>query len=81
MPVPDTFVIAPDFFQCPFCMKDYPDTDMKHGFFRKNITDKEGRVYYICKTCFNKAQSDEKFDKKITDKVFNENLGRFIRIK
>lgn len=81
MPVPDEFIIAPDFFQCPFCLKDYPDTEMKHGFFRKNETDKEGRTYYICKKCFARAQEDKKFDDEITTRVFREKLGRKIRIK
>lgn len=80
MPVPDEFKIAPDFFQCPWCLKDYPDTELMHGFFRKNIADKTGRVYYICKNCFKRAQTDKKFDEEITAKVFKERLGRLIEV-
>ena len=81
MPVPDTFVIAPDFFQCPFCLKDYPDTECKHVLFRINDTDKVGRYYICCKKCFNKANIDKRYDNTITNRVFNEKLGRLVRIK
>ena len=41
MPVPDTFMIAPDFFECPFCLECYPDTECRHGLFKINDYDKQ----------------------------------------
>lgn len=81
MPVPDEFKIAPDFFVCEFCNKGYPDTERRTALFRIKDTDNVGRAYYICNTCFQKAQDDKSFDDEITAKVFRENLGRKVRIK
>lgn len=80
MPVPDRFTLAPDFFQCPFCLECYLDTECRHGLFRINDYDETGRAYYICKKCFQKAQTDEKFDEEITARVFKEKLGRLVKI-
>lgn len=80
MPIPDLFFRAPDFFQCPWCLKDYQDTELKHGFFRVNDDDQIGRVYYICKNCLDKAEKNKQFEKRITNKVFKNKLGRVVKI-
>lgn len=83
MPVPDRFEIAADFGVCNFCNKSYSDIsdNFKTVVFRIDEEDKIGRIYECCKNCFEKANSDKKYDDKITAKVFTEKLGRVVRLK
>ena len=80
MPVPDTFMIAPDFCECPFCLECYPNTECRHGLFKINDYDKTGRACYICKKCLQKAQTDRRFDEEITARVFREKLGKLVKV-
>ena len=78
MPVPDEFVIAPDFTHCEMCDKCYPDNQIVHV---KVDNDKQGvmhevRHYAMCKFCREKCRTDSEYEKYVTDKVFSMNLGR-----
>lgn len=75
MPVPDEFIIAPDFTVCEYCGKSYEDTveNMHPIRVEKNG---EYRIFCACVNCITKAKSDEKYDEYMTNKTFSEKLGR-----
>lgn len=78
MPVPDEFKIAPDFAKCEYCGKSYPDT--AENMHRVLITQGNARrIFEACVHCIQKAKSDEKYDEYMTNKTFNEKLGRKLK--
>ena len=78
MPVPDTFIIAPDFTVCEYCGKSYADT--AENMHRVQI-EKDGarRIFVACVHCIAKAKIDAAYDEYMTDKTFNEKLGRKLK--
>ena len=78
MPVPDEFIIAPDFALCVYCGKTYPDTveNMHRVLIKK---DGERRIYEACIHCIAKAKTDAAYDEYMTNKTFNEKLGRRLK--
>ncbi len=80
MPVPDIFVIAPDFALCVYCGKTYPDT-IENMHRIKVEKDGKKRIYEACVHCIEKASKDKAYDDYMTDKTFNEKLGRQIKEK
>lgn len=80
MPVPDSFERFHDFFQCPFCEKDYSDKYLKSAFIKINDSDVTGRACHICRFCLEKAKQDKEYDKFVTDKAFREKIGRSARL-
>ncbi len=79
MPVPDEFKIAPDFIICEYCNKSYSDTpENMHRILVTHDKTGEKRIFVACVNCIQKAAKDKEYDKYITDKTFNEKLGRGI---
>ena len=78
MPTPDEFIIAPDFALCVYCGKTYPDTVEN---MHRVLIEKDGkrRIYEACVHCI--AKSDKKYDDYMTEKTFNEKLGRQLKNK
>lgn len=75
MPVPDEFKIAPDFTVCEYCNKSYEDTTENMHLI--NIEkDRAARIFHACVHCIKKAQEDKSYDDYMTEKTFNEKLGR-----
>lgn len=78
MPIPDIFTIAPDFAVCEYCGKSYPDTtENMHRI--KVEKDRQKRIYCACVHCIEKAGKDKAYDDYMTEKTFNEKLGRQIK--
>lgn len=78
MPVPDIFVIAPDFALCVYCGKTYPDT-IENMHRIKVEKDGKKRIYEACVHCIERAKNDRAYEDYMTDKTFNEKLGRQIK--
>lgn len=78
MPVPDIFQIAPDFTLCVYCGKTYEDTveNMHRVLIEK---DGEFRIYEACVHCIKKAKEDPAYDEYMTNKTFEEKLGRQLK--
>lgn len=78
MPVPDTFTIAPDFTVCEYCGKSYVDTaeNMHRILVERN---NERRIFVACVHCIAKAKAEPDYDEYMTDKTFNEQLGRRLK--
>lgn len=78
MPVPDLFIIASDFTVCEYCGKSYADTaeNMHRVLIEKNG---ERRIYTACVHCIVKAKTDAAYDEYMTNKTFNEKLGRRLK--
>ena len=83
MPVPDEFVLAPDFGLCEICGQTKPDTDFCPVIINndKPGEENEKRWYEICKDCRERARTDKDYERYITEKVFAMKLGRRVRIK
>lgn len=81
MPVPDEFVIEPDFQLCEICEKDYPDNEFVYVAVDNDKvgTEHEKRIYSMCKYCREKCRTDSEYEKYVTEKVFNLKLGRRLR--
>lgn len=81
MPVPDEFIIAPDFEQCQICEKDYPDNKFIHVAVDNDKTgaEHEKRWLNICCDCREKCRIDSRYEKFVTDQVFKLKLGRRIK--
>lgn len=78
MPVPDIFTIAPDFTVCEYCEKSYSDTtENMHRI--KVEKDGQKRIYVACVRCIEKAGKYKSYDDYMTEKTFNEKLGRQIK--
>lgn len=78
MPVPDEFKIASDFTVCEYCGKTYADTT--ENMHRVLITQgKARRVFVACVHCIVKAKTDAAYDEYMTNKTFNEKLGRELK--
>ena len=75
MPTPDEFIIAPDFTECVYCGKCYPDTAENIHRIRVEKNG-ERRIYIACVNCIERANRDEKYDEYMTNKTFSEKLGR-----
>lgn len=80
MPVPDMFTIAPDFTECVYCGKCYPDTVENIHRIRVEKNG-ERRIYIACVNCIERAKSDKAYEDYMTDKTFAEKLGRQFREK
>ena len=80
MPTPDEFIIAPDFALCEYCGKTYPDTVEN---MHRVLIEKDGkrRIFKACVHCIAKAKNDKKYDDYMTEKTFNEKLGRQLKNK
>lgn len=78
MPVPDLFIIAPDFTVCEYCGKPYEDTSEN---MHRVLIEKDGarRIFFACVHCIAKAETDAAYDEYMTDKTFNEQLGRRLK--
>ena len=78
MPVPDIFQIAPDFILCVYCDKSYPDTEEN---IHRILVEKDGvkRMYCACVHCIKKAKEDPSYDEYMTNKTFEEKLGRQLK--
>ncbi len=78
MPVPDLFIIAPDFTVCEYCGKSYADTAEN---MHRVLIEKDGarRIFVACVHCIAKAKTDAAYDEYMTDKTFNEKLGRSLK--
>lgn len=81
MPVPDYFVIAPDFCLCEICEKDYPDNKFVHVAVDNEKTgdEHERRWTTICCDCREKCRNDSEYEKFVTEKVFRLKLGRRLK--
>ena len=80
MPVPNMFTIAPDFTVCEYCNKTYADTaDNMHRI--KVEKGGKSRIYVACVHCIERAKNDRAYEDYMTDKTFNEKLGRQIKEK
>lgn len=75
MPIPDEFKIAPDFAICDYCGESYADTAEN---MRRVLIEKDGdrRVFVACVHCIAKAKTEPAYEEYITNKTFNEKLGR-----
>ena len=82
MPVPDEFVIAPDFGLCEICEKDYPDNKFVHVAVDNDLSgeEHEKRWLTICAYCREKCRTDSKYEEYVTDKVFKLKLGRRLKV-
>lgn len=80
MPVPDYFPIAPDFVLCVYCNHCFEDTEKN---IHSILVEKNGerRVYIACVHCIKKAKEDPAYDKYMTNKTFEEKLGRRLKNK
>ena len=80
MPVPDIFQIAPDFTVCEYCNNHYEDTE--ENMHRICVT-KDGirRIFVACIHCIKKAKEDPAYDEYMTNKTFEEKLGRQLKRK
>lgn len=78
MPVPDLLIIAPDFTVCEFCGKSYADTaeNMHRILVGHNG---EERVFEACIHCIEKARTNRDYENYMTEKTFNEKLGRRLK--
>nr|DAR01514.1 MAG TPA: zinc finger domain protein [Caudoviricetes sp.] len=78
MPVPDIFRIAPDFTICEYCGKSYADTAEN---LHRVLIEKDGerRIFEACVHCIAKAKKDAAYDEYMTNKTFNEKLGRRLK--
>ena len=78
MPAPDIFRIAPDFTICEYCGKSYADTveNMHRVLIKK---DGERRIYVACVHCIAKAKAEPAYDEYMTNKTFDEKLGRRLK--
>lgn len=78
MPVPDIFQIAPDFTCCEYCGKSYAYTpeNIHRVLIEKN---KEKRIFIACVHCIQKAKDNPDYDEYITNKTFDEKLGRLLK--
>lgn len=83
MPVPDIQERFYDFVYCETCGKDCPDNQFRHVVVQEGKSIKPGlaRVFGICEDCYKKCQTDEAYDKYVTDFVLSRKLGRLINIK
>ncbi len=78
MPVPDEFIIAPDFTICEYCGKSYADTN--ENIHRVLIGNNgEERVFVACIHCIEKAKIDKDYENYMTEKTFKEKLGRLLK--
>lgn len=78
MPIPDKFEIAPDFAICVYCGKSYPDTaENMHPILIEK--DGERRIFESCVHCITKAKTNAAYDEYMTNKTFNEKLGRRLK--
>ena len=80
MPVPDIFQIAPDFTVCLYCDKPYADDgkNLRRICVKKND---ELRIFVACVHCIKKAKEDPAYDEYMTNKTFEEKLGRQLKRK
>lgn len=78
MPVPDIFNIAPDFAVCMYCGKSYADTVEN---IHRVLIEKDGerRIFEACVHCIAKAKENSVYDEYMTNKTFNEKLGRRLK--
>lgn len=78
MPVPDEFIIAPDFTACVYCGKTYADTAEN---MHRVMIEKDGarRIYKACVHCIARAKAEPEFEEFMTEKTFSENLGRKLK--
>ena len=83
MPVPDEFVLAPDFGLCEICGQTKPDTDFCPVVVNndKPGEENEKRWCEICKDCRERCRNEPAFEKYVTEKVFKLRLGRVVRRK
>lgn len=81
MPVPDEFVLAPDFRLCEICGQTKPDTDFCPVIINndKPGEENEKRLYSICSECRERCRNEPAFEKYVTEKVFKLKLGRVVR--
>ena len=82
MPVPDSFNLYKDFQGCEICGKAYTDDKFVRVMVDndKDGVEKEKRICCICIYCREKCRTDPAFEKATTEKVFNQKLGRRIKI-
>lgn len=78
MPASDIFKIAPDFVLCVYCNHGYEDTEEN---IHRILVEKNGvkRVYVACVHCIKKAKKDPAYDEYMTNKTFEEKLGRQLK--
>lgn len=78
MTEPDLFIIAPDFTVCEYCGKSYADTAEN---MHRVLIEKDGarRIYVACVRCIAKAKAEPDYDEYMTNKTFNEKLGRRLK--
>lgn len=83
MPVPDEFLLAPDFGLCEMCNKTVPDTNFVHVIVNNDNPreENEKRWYEICKDCRERCRNEPAFEKYVTEKVFKLRLGRVVRVR
>lgn len=78
MPVPDLFIIAPDFIVCEYCGKSYADTAEN---MHRVLIEKDGarRIHKACVHCIARAKTEPDYDEYMTNKAFSEKLGRRLK--
>lgn len=78
MPVPNIFTIAPGFVLCVYCGKLYVDTLANtHNILVEK--DGERRIFTACVHCITKAKESPAYDDYMTNKTFDEKLGRRLK--